>query len=51
MIGIQKLVNEEYPPTHVFDVESLTPIGVLKDRVSIIEKVFPHFFMVIDYWI
>jgi len=41
---LQRYVDKEYPPTMTFDVETLEPTGVLKERVEIVESEFPRFF-------
>lgn len=45
VIDIQRLIDRmTYPPTHDYEVETLTPRGPLKDRVKIIEEMAPGFF-------
>jgi hypothetical protein len=36
--------NLDYPPTHQYDLDSLTPKGVLEERISLLEKFHPDFF-------
>jgi len=41
---LQKIVDESYPPTHQYNVETLEPKGVTAERLRIIEENFPGFF-------
>lgn len=44
MLG-QEFVDKMYPPTHTYNIDTLEPTGVLKERVQLIRKVAPNFFM------
>jgi len=45
MLDVQRYVDTAYPPTQTFNVDSLEPSGVLKERLEIINQVSPDFFM------
>ena len=41
----QKLIDSlAYPPTHNYTLEGLEPVGVLRKRVKLINKIAPNFF-------
>ena len=42
--SIQKLVDAEYPPTHTFDIETLKPTKLLKERYDLMIRFAPEFF-------
>jgi hypothetical protein len=42
-MNIQEYVNTSYPPTNTFDVETLEPTSLLKQRWEIMSREFPEF--------